>query len=47
MGISGAADIERALTPLHQITQALPLTLFAIVILKVSGRQLGLRLQES
>jgi hypothetical protein len=47
MGLSGAADIERALTPLHQITQALPLTLFAIVILKLSGRQLGLRLQES
>lgn len=43
MGLSGSADIERALTPLHQITRAVPLALFAVLIVTLSGRQLGLR----
>ena len=46
MGLSGAAEIGQALTPFHQITQALPLALFAIVIVGFSGRQLGLRPEE-
>lgn len=43
MGLSGGATIEQALTPYHQITRALPFVLFAIVIIWVAGRQLGLR----
>ncbi|MBW2293377.1 MAG: CPBP family intramembrane metalloprotease [Deltaproteobacteria bacterium] len=41
MGIAGMATIERALTPDHQLTRALPFLAFAILILIVSGRQLG------
>jgi hypothetical protein len=43
MGLSGAANIERALTPSHQITKAVPFALLAIGIIWIAGRDLGLR----
>jgi hypothetical protein len=43
MGLSGVVTIEQALTPYHQITKALPFTLFVAMILWIAGRQLGLR----
>lgn len=42
MGFSGFATIERALTPAHQITKALPFVLICVLILLVSGSRLGL-----
>ena len=42
MGFSGFATIERALTPAHQISKALPFVLLCVLILKWSGPRLGL-----
>jgi membrane protease YdiL (CAAX protease family) len=41
MGIAGAATIERALTPGHQITKALPFALLALLIWRIAGSRLG------
>jgi len=41
MGFSGRATIEVALTPGHQITKALPFLVIAIVLVLLSGAQLG------
>lgn len=41
IGISGSASIVEALTPFHQITKSLPLSVIAIVIVYCSGSQLG------
>ncbi len=41
MGISGAATINQALTPLHQFTKAVPFLILAALIVYVAGRQLG------
>jgi CAAX protease family protein len=43
MGFSGHATIEIALTPGHQITKALPFLAIAVVLIAISGRQLGRR----
>lgn len=42
MGLSGVATVEVALSPYHQVTKALPLLVFALVIVAISGRRLGL-----
>lgn len=42
LGIAGAVTIEQALTPFHQITKAIPLTLLA-ALLVLLDRRLGLR----
>ena len=41
MGLSGTAAFEQLLTPLHQYTQAIPLLLFAVVIIILAGPELG------
>jgi hypothetical protein len=43
MGIAGKVNLDQALTPYHQITQAVPLLVLALVVCLLSGRQLGLR----
>ena len=46
MGFSGQATIEVALTPGHQITKALPFLVIAVVLIVMSGRQLGRRTSD-
>lgn len=41
MGIAGQVTIETALTPAHQITMALPLTLLAVALIALGGKRLG------
>jgi hypothetical protein len=41
VGLSGFASIEVVLSPYHQITKALPFALIALVIVLISGRELG------
>jgi hypothetical protein len=43
MGIAGRVNIDLALTPYHQITQAAPLLALALVIYLYAGNQLGMR----
>jgi hypothetical protein len=43
MGIAGRVNIDLALTPYHQITQAVPLLALALIIYLVEGKQLGLQ----
>jgi hypothetical protein len=40
-GISGAADINLALTPLHQVTNAIPVMVLAIILVCLAGPGLG------
>ena len=47
MGLSGAATITQALTPYHQITNALPFALLAAIVLAIGGPKLGLRISSS
>lgn len=47
MGLSGAATITQALTPYHQITNALPFALLAAIIFAIGGPKLGLRISSS
>lgn len=42
VGLSGAASVEVALTPYHQITKALPLAVLALAIAFAAGPALGL-----
>jgi len=41
MGIAGSVTIETALTPAHQITKALPLTLLAVALIAIGGKHLN------
>jgi hypothetical protein len=41
VGLSGLANLNTALTPYHQATKCLPFLIFSIVLVAVSGRQLG------
>jgi membrane protease YdiL (CAAX protease family) len=43
MGFSGLATIERALTPYHQITKAIPFVILCILIIRLGGARLALR----
>jgi len=46
MGLAGVATIERALTPYHQITKAVPFALLAALLILAAGKRLGLRPRE-
>ena len=41
IGISGAATIDEALTPFHQITKAMPFAALAVLVVAVHGAELG------
>jgi hypothetical protein len=41
MGLAGMATIDRALTPDHQLTKALPFLVLAIILVAWEGRKLG------
>ena len=41
VGLSGLANLNTALTPYHQITKGLPFLILAIVLIALSGWQLG------
>lgn len=43
IGIAGSATITEALTPFHQFTKNLPFALVAVVMVLLSGSQLGMR----
>ena len=41
VGLSGLANLNTALTPYHQITRSLPFLILAVILIALSGRQLG------
>ena len=41
VGLSGLANLNTALTPYHQATRCLPFLILSIVLIALSGRQLG------
>ena len=41
IGFAGEASIMEALTPYHQITKAIPFTIIALILLKISGSMLN------
>ena len=41
VGLSGLANLNTALTPYHQVTRCLPFLILSVVLIALSGRQLG------